>query len=87
MRLDQPRCADCHDTTWLVEQWYDRTELDTPLHPWVLAAMPEARRQALLDAAGGDPSKVRLWSKGRGKPMSQARRCLCAALRQTGEGA
>lgn len=87
MKLDQPRCADCQDAGWLIEQWHDRTEQDTPLHTWVLDGMPAERRKALLDAAGGDPSKVRLWSRGLGKPMSQARRCLCVGLRRTGDGA
>ena len=87
MRVDQPRCEECQDSTWLIETWFDRSEQDTPLHTWVLNAMPAERRQRLLDAAGGDPSKVRLWKAGLGKPMSQARRCLCVGLRRTGEGA
>ena len=87
MKLDQPRCADCDDSGWRVEQWQDRTEQDTPLHQWVLNAMPAERRQRLLEAAGGDPANVRLWKQGLGKPMSQARRCLCVGLRRTGEGA
>lgn len=87
MKLDQPICADCDDSGWVVSAWFDRSEQDTPLHPWVLEAMPAERRQTLLEAAGGDPAKVRLWKAGHGKPMSMARRCLCVGLRRTGEGA
>ncbi len=84
MKLDQPHCADCEDTGWRCESWHDRAEQDTPLHPWVLEAMPAERRKTLLDAAGGDPAKVKLWKQGLGRPMSQARRCLCVGLRRMG---
>jgi len=84
VKLDQPRCPDCADAGWIVESWHDRAEQDVPLPAWVLEGMPVARRQALLDAAGGDPAKVRLWKDGYGKPMSQARRCLCVGRRREG---